>query len=195
MKLKLSKNLRRICYDVLINIFPVMIGVYLGIHFNNKNEDRKQEELKKKVIASLITESENNLKVLQTSLAYFEQLKDSTSNPKSTEKSPSSFSFWKGLNPPEELSSTAFEVAQITNTLTNMKVETLQSLSEVYTGQENLKEQSNTYIQSMTDKIGSKDFTNSFYYTFLFNYAYDQVLTEKGLIQDMEQLLSKLKQE
>ncbi|MEM1001064.1 MAG: hypothetical protein AAGH46_00270 [Bacteroidota bacterium] len=174
------------------NVIPVMLGVYLGIFFNNKNEVAQKKEVQKKVTSHLLAENKLNLTKLGESLGYFEMLKDSVSLALDNKKSPSEFSFWKGMNPPE-LSLTSFQVAEIANTLPDEDLVYLVSYSIVKTSIESLHNQSNSYMQSITDRIGTPEFTNTHYKTVLFNYSFDQIGRIKNLIQELQEFNEILK--
>lgn len=183
--------MKKATYDIIMGILPVMIGVYLGIYFNNQNESNKQAELKNQVFKNLLVECQSNLNMLQESQAYFELLHDSSRAYQKKIESYQQFSFWKGLNPPE-LSRTAFKTAEVTNTLPDISIDLLQSLSRVYSGVEELEELGDAYFFSVVTKTGDPNFSNKQYLIILENYAYDMLVSEEILTREIRTLISLL---
>ncbi|WP_436515088.1 hypothetical protein [Ekhidna sp. To15] len=184
--------MKKTAYDILMGIIPVMIGVYLGIFFNNQNEEKKQDELRNQIFESLLVENQSNLESLQESVAYFAMLKDSSSYILSNDLPYKQFSFWKGLNPPE-LSNTAFQTAQVTNILPGISIGMLQALSKTYDGQDDLQDLGNAYFLSVTNKIGSNNFDNTKFLIILENYSFDMMVAEQALVKEIENLIELLK--
>ncbi|MEO9871691.1 hypothetical protein [Ekhidna sp.] len=184
--------MKKVTYDILMGILPVMIGVYLGIYFNNQNENAKQQELSDKILESLYQENKNNIMKLEASLDYFIQLRDSSDHLLRLKKPYKQFQFWKGLNPPD-LSSTAFNVAQVTNTLPGFSIGLVQHLSSTYSSIEDLQSQAHTYFSSVTNQIGSPNFEDR-YLAVLFNYAYDMVSSEEQLLEIALELDKQIKE-
>lgn len=187
-------KLQKIGYDVIMGILPVMIGVYLGIYFNNQNERKKQEELKSRIVQSLIIEWENNERLLNASYSYLTMLHDSSFYLINQKLPFQQFRFWKGLNPPE-LSTTAFQTAQITNVLPDLSLEVIQALSKSYTSLDDLNQLSKEYTQSVTNKIGTSDFTNEQYLNILSNYSFDMMVAEQKVLKELTTLTKLLTKE
>lgn len=183
--------MKKTAYDIFMGILPVMIGVYLGIYFNNRNEDQKQEELRVQIFKNLLVESQSNLKVLQDSQEYFKMLKDSSNSYLVSKRPYRQFTFWKGLNPPE-LSSTAFKTAEVTNILPDVSINLLLSLSKTYTGIEELKSLANVYFSRIIDNTGDPNYNDREYLIILENYSYDMMSAEKALSEQIEILIDLL---
>lgn len=189
----MEKKSTKILYDILMGILPVMIGVYLGIYFNNRNEASKQEKLNQKVLESIYQECQLNKAALEESLLYFKRLRDSTNYSLKMGLPYKQYDFWEGLNPPQ-LNNTSFKVAQMTNALPNFSIDLLQLISMVYGSAEDLNLQAQAYFQSVTNKMGTKDFTDEQYQIILFNYAYDMVVAEQDLINSTNFLIEKIEE-
>lgn len=178
------KKVKKILYDIVILVMPVMLGVYLGLLANNWNEAKKEKQQTQKILNNLIREIDHNYEVTQESLFYFKQLRDSIYYLSDKTIPPSRFSFWKGLNPPL-LKRSSFESATLSGILANLDFEIIEELSTVYGLQDDLKEQSNTYIYSITNKIGSSEFDNHKYLIILENYSHDQISSEEVLAEQL----------
>lgn len=185
------KTIRKVIYDLVVMVFPVMLGVYLGLLVNNWNEAKNDKKKTEIILNNLLSEVNHNKSVIEASIVYFQELADSIYLMKDKSKAPSTFSFWKGLNPPV-LKNSSFQTAMLTGVVTNFEIELIELLSNTYSLQEDLKTQSDTYIQSITDKIGNESFNNRQYLIILENYAHDQVAAEQLLISELEKAKSLL---
>lgn len=190
MKKQLKWN--KLFYEIVVMVLPVMLGVYLGLLANDWNEERKENQKLENVLKSMEGEILHNQEVVEESLSYFRQLADSIYYMKDKSVTPSSFSFWQGLNPPL-LKNASFQTAMLTGVLTNLDIETLEQLGTSYSLQEDLKEQTNTYVQSITSKIGSSEFDNKKYLIILENYAHDQIYAEETLVKELEKTLKAIR--
>ena len=185
------KKIKKIIYDFFILIIPVMIGVFLGLLANNWNNDQINKEETQKLLKSLTRELDSNDETIKESLSYFIQLRDSIYHLSDKNRSPSSFSFWKGLNPPL-LKSASFKSAILSGRLSNLDFETVEELSSTYDFVDDLKQQSETYILSMINKIGSPDFGNGGYLILLENYSHDQIASLKLLKEQLQKAKEKI---
>ena len=71
-------------------------------------------------------------------------------------------------------------------------IELINAISAVYTSQKNILDESDVYINSMTNKIGDKDFSNQAYLILLRNYSYDLEGSGKSLKIQIEKLIELL---
>lgn len=191
-KSKRVKKIKKAIYNIFMLIMPVMLGVYLGLLANNWNEARKEDKLTQKMLTSLVQEVLYNQEIVEESIAYFYELRDSIyyTNDKDS-INPSEYSFWKGLNPPL-LKSASFESATISGGLTNIDLDLLEQLSTTYNQQEDLKNQTETYLFSVINKIGTKELDNRRYMIILENYSHDQISAEESLLKELERTKSLL---
>ena len=161
-----------------------MLGVYLGLLANNWSKENEEKQQTEKVLNNILQEINYNEVTTQESLNYFRQLRDSIYLLDNRNSSPSNFSFWQGLNPPL-LKNASFQSASLSGLLSRFDFDLLEQLSSVYKLQVDLELQSNTYIQSVTNKIGDENFTNNKYFIILENYAHDQISTNEKLFEEL----------
>ncbi|MDC6388559.1 hypothetical protein PP182_07685 [Maribacter sp. PR1] len=178
------KKPRKILYEIFVLIVPVMLGVYLGLLANNWSKEKEDKLQTEKVLNNILQEIKYNEVTTQESLKYFRQLRDSIFLLDNRNSLPSDFTFWKGLNPPL-LKNASFQSASLSGLLSRFDLDLLEQLSSVYKLQDDLELQSNTYIQSVTNKIGDESFNNNKYLIILENYAHDQISTEENLFQEL----------
>lgn len=183
--------MKKAAYDIIMGILPVMIGVYLGIYFNNRNEEQQQDELKNQIFKNLLAESQSNLEILKDSQAYFEMLRDSSNAYLVSKRPYKQFSFWKGLNPPE-LSVTAFKTAEVTNILPDLPISLLQSLSKTYSSISDIKNLGNVYFSRVIDNTGDPNYNDREYLIILENYSWDMIIAEESISEQIEILIELL---
>ena len=170
-----------------------MLGVFLGLLANNWNNTQIEKQQSQKILKSLIREIDNNDKTIKESLSYFIQLRDSIHHLNDKSRSPSNFSFWKGLNPPL-LKSASFKSATLSGQLSNLDFETIEELSSTYDLIDDLKSQSEAYFLSTINKIGSPGFSNASYFIMLENYSHDQISSLKFLTKQLKVTKEKITQ-
>lgn len=175
---------KKILYEIFVLIVPVMLGVYLGLLANNWSKEREEKKQTEKVLNNILQEINYNEVETNESLNYFRQLRDSIYFSDNRNSLPSNFSFWKGLNPPL-LKNASFQSASLSGLLSRFDLDLLEQLSSIYKLQDDLELQSNTYIQSVTNKIGDESFTNNKYLIILENYAHDQISTEEIIVKEL----------
>lgn len=180
-------KLKKVLYETLVLILPVMLGVYLGLLANNWNNGQEEKKQTEKALNNLSLEIEYNTATTQESLDYFKQLRDTIYVLDNRNTLPSSFSFWKGLNPPL-LKDASFQAASLSGVLGKLDIDLLQQLTSVYELQADIELQSNNYVQSVTNKIGEENFTNHKYLIILENYAHDQISAEEQLLTELNNL-------
>ena len=178
------KKPKKIIYEILVLIVPVMLGVYLGLLANNWSKEKEDKQQTEKVLNNILQEIHYNELTTKESLNYFRQLRDSIYLLDNRNSLPSNFSFWKGLNPPL-LKNASFQSASLSGLLSRFDLDLLEQLSSVYKLQDDLESQSNTYIQSVTNKIGDENFTNNKYLIILENYSHDQISTEESIVEEL----------
>ena len=133
------KKLKKILYEILILIVPVMLGVYLGLLANNWNKEKEDRKQTDKVLENILQEIDYNQMAIRESLTYFRQLRDSIHGLNDHNSLPSNFSFWKGLNPPL-LKDASFQSASLSGVLGRLNIDLLEQLTIVYALHDELKE-------------------------------------------------------
>ncbi len=164
-----------------------MLGVYLGLLANNWNNQKEENKQTEKALENLSQEVKYNHITTEESLDYFKQLRDTIHMLDNRNTLPSSFSFWKGLNPPL-FKNASFRATFLSGVMSKLDMDLLEKLTGVYELQEDIELQSNNYTQSITNKIGEETFTNEKFLIILENYAHDQISAQEQLVKELENL-------
>lgn len=147
MKTRLSK--------IFYQIFPVMIGVYLGFALNNFGEKRKVKSQVKTYTNMLLLEIGNNLVELNKVMPYHKQLSTDFSEILKSENVKEAFQSYS-LNGfrPGLVNSSAYETGIQTGIIQQFDLNTIQQINRLYT----LQNRYNNFNQSMINSFISQKF-------------------------------------
>lgn len=188
--------------NALLQIIPVMIGVFLGLWANNWSEDRKQIKMETQVLQRIKQDIESNKKQLENVIDYHRSLSDSVKvimekgdfeilqktrleigrdNP---------YSIWEGTRT-GRLRDAGYQTAIVTGVLAELDFEMVSLLSEIHQDELNYANMSNNYLQTAinmdveTRLIDQILFVNSF--------SIDITYVEEDLIRLYDLTLEKMK--
>ncbi|MBR9920255.1 MAG: hypothetical protein GYB31_05390 [Bacteroidetes bacterium] len=141
--------------SLLLQIIPVMIGVYLGFVVSNWGENREREKQKQILSQTIQEELKSNQSKIEAVLEYHIMLRDSArSNTQASLKGrPDYFKGTRLAN----LTSSAYETGMQTGIINEMPLDQLQELNQVYTVQEFYQEFSNILMSGLM----TMDFTEN----------------------------------
>ena len=143
--------------EFLLRVLPVMIGVYLGFVLSNWNEGQKRKHQVEVLKESILQEIEFNTEALKRKVEYHAYLKDSVEYylemADSLEaKKPN---FFQGLQI-TPLVSSAYQTGNQTGIITELKMNTILKLNQLYTYQNDY----NDYVKITMAGFINKDFTD-----------------------------------
>lgn len=174
--------------ELLFQIVPVTIGVFLGYVISNWSENEQQESKKKILVTNIINEIKTNKENVLGVIEYHEIQRDSSRYYLNSEKKTEG-SFFNGINT-ATLVNNAFETGIQTGLLNNLSIDRIQSFNRVYTYQKLYLE----YRSIILTGLVSMDFQNdeeSIYK--LLNYLSltmaDVVVLERKLISEYDNIL------
>ncbi len=195
MTSKWMHNLKK----VLIQILPVMFGVYLGLVGNNWNENRKNIKLEGEVISKLITEIQDNKAQIASVIDYHKMLADSSEaffqnwDPETymqpAFQSPETSSIWRGTRT-GKLKTAAFEAAIVSGVFANLDVDLLTRFSEINRTQLSYEQMSAIYLQRVIELSPEQPVIT--YATVINSFANDTYLAEKQLLGLYNEMLDVL---
>ena len=136
---KSSSNLKAKFGEIVIQIIPVMIGVYLGFVVSNWAEGNKRNQQVEVFIQNLYSEIESNEKKINNVFAYHKMLRDSSrylSNFANGTRKPTFFQGTRTL----KLTSSAYNTGIQTGIINNLKIDQIQEINQLYTLQNDYNE-------------------------------------------------------
>ena len=133
--------------ELVLQIIPVMIGVYLGFVVSNWSSNKQQDLKKKILIENIIVEVKDNQTNINSVVRYHEMLRDSSRHFLKLNKSEIP-SFFRGVNT-LTLSNSAFETGVQTGLLNELSIDKIQSLNRVYTSQKSYDEFCNILLSGL----------------------------------------------
>lgn len=136
---------------LILQILPVMIGVYLGFWMNEKSLERKGNAEKVKLEQMLLTEIKSNQAEVLKKQEYHNMLIDSFTVLMSQSgdiEFDRVFKFFKGLNTPM-IKASAFESGIQSGLLSKLGLDQMASLNELYEEQRSLNRYAESAIQAL----------------------------------------------
>ncbi len=129
--------MKKFLKSLIYQMFPVMLGVYLGFALNNYGENRKLAEQKSVYKQMLVNEITGNLTQVEEALLYHKQLKTDFREILDSENILKSFQSYslKGLRP-GMVNSSAYETGLQTGVIQELDLELIQLINRLYTYQE-----------------------------------------------------------
>lgn len=144
--------------DLILQIIPVMIGVYLGFVISNWGEDRKKEKQSEVFVNNLISEINLNKAKLQSVIDYHKILRDSSRfyiNNQATHSLSTQPDFFKGIRT-ETLLESAYNTGIQTGIISELDLNRVQTLNQLYAYQQEYNE----YIKITLAGLINMDFDN-----------------------------------
>jgi hypothetical protein len=141
--------------EILLQIVPVAIGVYLGFFVSNWAEERKTDKAAARYIENLIAEVTLNKEKIEALAPYHKMLRDSSYQFSLNAKDNDKPNFFQGTQMPPLMKS-AFETGIQTGILSNLSLEQIQVLNELY----NQQEFYNDFGKTITTGLLAFDFSN-----------------------------------
>jgi hypothetical protein len=189
--------------ELLFQLVPVAIGVYIGILAGNLNEKWNHRANQKEFIANLIQEIELNKKRIQYAENYHKELKETMDSLMDVTREEelskpfmknNGFAFipgWTGVHTPA-LESSVFDSGLIGNLLQGLDFETVSKISRVYNFQKEYKD----ITKPIINRLWSMNFetpTNEAL-TIAMILGGDIQGIESGMVKGYDQLIEHLKE-
>lgn len=175
----------------IIEIIPVMIGVFLGVAVSNWSASRQQKNLAKTYVQSLLAEVDMNSSRLRNVHDYHVMLRDSCRIYGHQDASIKPTNFFKGTRI-MKLANSAFHTGIQTGIINELPIETIQSLNAVYTFQDDFNEFGNMIMSELITKDRVNDEERRKIARFLALTMTDVVIQEKELIEQYDFIKSQL---
>lgn len=144
---KRKRKFKKKITELLFQIIPVMIGVYLGLIASNWSQKKQQKEKTASLTENIMVEVKTNRDKIANVIAYHEKLRDSARYNLNT-KNNKIPSFFRGIRV-VTLPNSAHETGIQTGLLNEFPVEELQILNEAYTYQDSYNKFGNILLSSL----------------------------------------------
>jgi hypothetical protein len=175
--------------ELLFQIIPVMIGVYLGFIVSNWSETKQQNSKKKILIESIISEINENKNNIIEIVQYHEMLRDSSTYYLKTDKVKMP-SFFRGVNTLTLINS-AFETGIQTGLLNELSIDKIQALNRVYTSQKSYNDFCNILLTGLiTMDFNENEASMKKILQYLSISMTDVAIKERQLLIDYEKVLT-----
>lgn len=179
--------------ELLFQIIPVMIGVYLGFVVSDcagNQQKRKQSEL---LTQNLLSEVEMNETKLKYVVEYHEMLRDSSRIFASADNGAARPRFFKGTRI-MKLNSSAYDTGIQTGVINELSIDKIQALNNLYTLQGDYNEFSVIMMSSLINKdFSDREEDMKKIARFLSITMTDIVIKENDLLQGYEDIKQILK--
>lgn len=180
-------------WEILLQIIPVMIGVYLGFLISNWSKNKQKEDESEFLVNNLISEMKTNQNRLNDVINYHVLLRDSSryySDNRIETKKPD---FFKGISV-MKLNFSAYNTGIQTGVINELSIDKIQQINQLYTLQSDYNEFGNLLMSSLINK----DFTDNQddmkeISRFLAMTMTDVVIKEHDLIEGYKKVIEELK--
>lgn len=179
--------------DVILQIIPVMIGVYLGFVVSNWSEINKTKSQTELLRNNIVAEIKSNKTKITDVLEYHTMIRDSSRFYQNKEIDIKEMpSFFKGTRTITLISS-AFDTGIQTGLINNLKFEEIQAINNIYTMQSAYKDFNNLILSGLvTIDFQENDKGIRKFYGYLAISMTDVVIQENYLLQYYDELLEKI---
>lgn len=179
--------------ELLFQIIPVMIGVYLGFWASNWADDRKLKSQTELLRKNLIAEIQTNKDKIGNVIEYHQMLRDSSRYYSRAENLEKESNFFSGVRP-SILTQNTFETGIQTGLINGLTFEEIQFLNHVYTIQKSYDDFSQLMLSGLIT-MDSQDYEQARIkmYRFLSTGMTDIVNIENQLLQEYDTILNELK--
>jgi len=180
--------------ELLFQIIPVMIGVYLGFVVSNWSANNQKRHQSNVLVNNLISEIETNENKLNNVLDYHIMLRDSSRYYSNIENGGINSNFFKGTRV-SKLMNSAFNTGLQTGVINELPIEKIQLINRLYTFQNDY----NKFADIMMASLLNRDFSDDdkdrrVIARFLAVTMTDIVIKEKDLIEAYNMIRKKLKE-
>jgi flagellar biosynthesis GTPase FlhF len=179
--------------DIIVQIIPVMIGVFLAFLVSDCSEETRIRQKRDQMVEMLTTEVSENKKKIEQVIDYHKMLLDSTSYyAQPSRKLVGKPNFFKGVRT-ITLSHGAYQSALQTGLISELDLEQIQMINELYQSQEAY----NNYNNMILEGLVTQDFVNpnqrDRVLRFLSVAMYDVVVKERDLLVAQKQVVELLR--
>ena len=147
----MSKFRKRLT-EIVLQVIPVMIGVYLGFVVNNWSENARNQSATTKLVTNLLQEIQTNEAWINRVAEYHVMLRDSTNFYTDGEHYLDKYpAFFQGIIL-EPLQSSAYQTGIQTGLINELSIDLIQDLNQLYTLQQFYNDFSQVALAGMLER-------------------------------------------
>lgn len=182
------ENVKRSLGELIFQIIPVMIGVYLGFVISNWSESQNKRKESNVLVQSIQKEIENNSQTIKNVLDYHTMLRDSCSFYSNHNSPIKNLNFFEGVRI-KKLAESAYQTGLQTGIINNLDIERIQKLNALYTSQESFNEMANMILTGLINRdFSSNESSIKSIMQFLAIAMTDVVIQENNLMENYIQM-------
>lgn len=179
---------------LIIQIIPVMVGVFLGFLASNWAEKNQRKEQSDVFIKNLLSEIESNEKRLKGVMDYHLMVRDSSRFYTDPQNEIAQTNYFKGTRI-LKLTNSAYNTGIQTGAINELSVDDIQAINQLYTFQNDYNEFGNLMMASLINRDFSNDSEDLRKIArFLALTMTDIVIKENDLIADYDRIKSRLRE-
>ncbi|MEM8896342.1 MAG: hypothetical protein AAGC88_17315 [Bacteroidota bacterium] len=180
--------------EILLQIIPVMIGVYLGFVMSSWADTNKRKKESAKMVENIISEIASNQKKIEAVVEYHMMIRDSSRHYAYNTDKIGNPQFFQGTRI-IPLTNSAFETGIQTGIINELSLEQIQALNQLYTYQNEYNNFSNILMSGLINKkLSDKEEHIRDIALYLAPTMTDVVIKEEGLLKEYGMVKSLLKQ-
>lgn len=178
--------------DLLIQIFTVTLGVFLGFIVSNWSENRKEVRKYNALLNNISTEIKANQKKIEQVVDYHRMVRDSTRYYlRKNEFNTANPKFFRGVNTLTFVNS-AYQTGIQTGLLNRMDLQKIQAINDVYTKQRAYEDFANLLLSGLITMDFEDEKAVRRIAAFLSISMTDIVIKEEQLLESIDNALSNL---
>lgn len=140
--------MKRSIWQLFLQIFPVMIGVYLGFLVSDWADDKKRKEESAVLVESLLSEIDINQKQLEGVIEYHSMIRDSCRYYANVERVDERPRFFEGTRI-QKLSNSAYNTGVQTGVINELSMDKIQAINQLYTYQKDYDDFGNIVMANL----------------------------------------------
>lgn len=142
--------------DIILQIIPVMIGVYLGFVISNWQDNQKRTTQSQTLVDNIKSEIETNKYMIESVIEYHKMVRDSSRHFANSETIIKKPTFFEGTRT-RQLSGSAYNTGVQTGIINELPLHKIQVLNNLY----NFQDFNNEYSKMIMNGLITMDFTES----------------------------------
>ncbi len=188
------KTMKKKIFELLFQIIPVMIGVYLGFLVSNWSEGKQRKAASQKLVNNMLVEINHNRKRVKQVLDYHQMLRDSSRAILQSDAELVQPNYFEGTRR-IRLANSAYNTGIQTGIINELSIDKIEIINTVYTFQNDYNQYGNMMMASLINQdFSDQEADLKKIVRFLSVTMTDLVIKENDLLAGYELIEKKLKE-